>query len=158
MTDIKTGNPAPAFSLLDESGKTRNLAEFKNKWVVLYFYPKDNTPGCTVEGIEFTAKKKEFEKNNAVVLGVSPDSPDSHCHFIEKQNLGITLLSDPDKKMLKTYNAFGKKMMYGKEVEGVIRSTVLIDPKGQVAFHWPKVKAEGHAAEVLEKLKELSPS
>lgn len=148
--------PAPAFSLQDQSEKENSLSQYKGKWVVLYFYPKDNTPGCTIEGIEFTAKKKDFEKLNAVILGVSADSPQSHCGFIDKQKLGITLLSDPERKVMKAYDAWGKKMMYGKEVEGVIRSTCLIDPQGNIAHHWTKVKAEGHAAEVLEKLKELN--
>jgi thioredoxin-dependent peroxiredoxin len=152
---IEIGKKAPNFSVVDQNDKETTLKNFEGKWVVLYFYPKDDTPGCTIEGIEFTAQKKSFDKLNSVVVGVSPDSTESHCKFIAKQNLGITLLSDPTKKLLKDYDAFGKKMLYGKEVEGVLRSTVLIDPAGKVAFHWPKVKAEGHALEVLEKLKEL---
>ncbi len=153
---IQQGKPAPAFSIKDQSEKETSLSQYKGKWVVFYFYPKDNTPGCTIEGIEFTARKKDFEKLNTVILGVSPDSPSSHCGFIDKQKLGIILLSDPERKVMKSYDAWGKKMMYGKEVEGVIRSTVLIDPQGNIAHHWPKVKAEGHAAEVLEKIKELN--
>lgn len=154
-SELTAGNKAPFFSLPDQTGTVHSLSDYKGQWVVLYFYPKDNTPGCTIEAIEFTAKIKSFEKLEAVVFGVSPDSPQSHCNFIEKQNLKIILLSDPDKKLLKSYGAYGKKMMYGKEVEGVIRSTALIDPEGKIAFHWAKVKAEGHASEVLEKLKEL---
>lgn len=156
MTPSLTGKKAPSFKCPDQHGQNRTGDEFLGKWVILYFYPKDNTPGCTIEGIEFTAQLKSFEKLNAVVVGASPDSPQSHCNFIEKQNLKIILLSDPDKTLLKSYNAFGKKMMYGKEVEGVIRSTVLIDPTGKVAFHWPKVKAEGHAEEVLATLNSLA--
>lgn len=152
---MEIGKKAPAFSVSDQNEKETTLKNFEGKWLVLYFYPKDNTPGCTIEGIEFTAKKKEFDKLGALVAGVSPDTPKSHCGFIEKQGLGITLLSDPDRKLLKDYEAFGKKMMYGKEVEGVLRSTVLIDPAGKIAFHWQKVKAEGHAEEVLAKLKEF---
>ena len=152
---IELNKPAPSFSLADQSGKEHSLAQYKGKWVVLYFYPKDNTPGCTVEAIDFTAKKKDFEKLGAIVLGVSPDSEKSHCDFIEKQNLSITLLCDPARQALKAYGAWGKKMMYGKEVEGVIRSSCLIDPKGNVAFHWPKVKVEGHADQVLFQLKAL---
>lgn len=154
-TNLTVGKIAPFFSLPDQTGAVHSLSEYKGQWVVLYFYPKDNTPGCTIEAIEFTAKIKSFEKLEAIVLGVSPDSPKSHCNFIEKQNLKILLLSDSEKTTLKDYGAFGKKMMYGKEVEGIIRSTALIDPEGKIAFHWSRVKAEGHAGEVLEKLKEL---
>jgi len=149
------GKKAPAFTLKDQDEKSVKLADFKGKWVVLYFYPKDNTSGCTREAISFTEQNPDFTKLDAVVLGVSPDSCGSHRKFIEKHELGITLLSDPDKKVLEKYGAFGEKKMYGKVVRGVIRSTVLIDPEGKVAYHWKSVKVDGHAEKVREKLKEL---
>ncbi|PKK82763.1 MAG: thioredoxin-dependent thiol peroxidase [candidate division Zixibacteria bacterium HGW-Zixibacteria-1] len=150
------GSKAPAFSLPNQDGKIVKLNVFTGKWVALYFYPKDNTPGCTTEACEFTDGLKSFEKLNAVVLGVSPDSPTSHQTFIEKQNLKITLLSDSDRKVMMQYGAFGTKKMYGKEVQGVIRSTYLIDPKGKIAYSWSNVKAAGHADKVKEKLAELA--
>jgi peroxiredoxin Q/BCP len=155
-TAPETGKKAPAFTLPDQNDKKTKLPDFAGQWVVLYFYPKDNTPGCTTEACEFTDGLKAFEKLNAVVLGVSPDSTASHRKFIEKQNLEITLLSDPERKVLEKYGAFGTKKMYGKEVKGVIRSTFLIDPGGKVAHVWTKVKAAGHAARVREKLEELA--
>lgn len=152
---MKTGAAAPAFKLQDQDGKIRTLAEFKGKYIVLYFYPKDNTPGCTTEACEFTAAFPDFSALDAVVLGVSPDSPESHRKFIEKQSLTITLLSDPDHAVAAAYGAWGLKKNYGKEYEGILRSTVLIDPKGKVARHWPKVSPAGHAAEVQAALREL---
>lgn len=152
---MKIGSKAPTFTLPDQHGKQRKLAEFAGHWVVLYFYPRDDTPGCTTEACEFTAALPQLQKLDAVVLGVSPDTVEKHLKFVQKHRLGVTLLADPEKAVLGKYGAFGKKMMYGKEVEGVIRSTVLIDPLGKVAFHWAKVSAKGHAAAVAAKLKEL---
>jgi len=150
------GKPAPAFTLPDHEGKGVSLADFKGRWLVLYFYPKDDTPGCTIEGIEFTAKKKEFERLNAVVYGVSGDDAKSHCDFREKHKLSIPLLTDKDKKMMEAYGAFKQKLLYGKSFLGIIRSTVLIDPKGNVAHVWPNVTAKGHAEQVLKRLGEMS--
>jgi thioredoxin-dependent peroxiredoxin len=152
---IEPGKKAPDFALLDQDDKKVSLSDFKGKWLVLYFYPKDDTPGCTIEGIEFTAHQKEFEMLGAVVLGVSGDSAKSHCDFIEKHKLGIRLLTDTEKEMMRAYGAFGSKMLYGKSFLGIIRSTVLVDPSGKVTHHWPKVKAEGHAEAVLKRLLEL---
>ncbi len=152
---ITIGKKAPAFTLPDHDGKKVSLKDLKGKWIVLYFYPKDNTPGCTVEGIEFTAKKKEFEKHNAVVYGISGDSADSHCKFIKKHKLGIPLLTDVDKKMMENYDAFKEKSMYGRTFLGIVRSTVLVDSHGKIAHHWPKVKARGHADEVLATVERL---
>lgn len=146
---IEPGTKAPAFSLPDQDGKQRVLKDYLGKWVVLYFYPKDDTPGCTIEGIEFTAKNKEFEKRNAVVLGVSGDSSESHAKFCGKHSLGITLLADVDKNVLEQYGAFGHKKLYGRTFLGITRSTYLIDPQGKVAKVWKTVKAKGHAEEVL---------
>jgi len=131
------------------------LKDLRGKWVVLYFYPKDNTPGCTTEACDFTNELEEFEALDGVILGVSPDSCQSHKKFIEKKSLKITLLCDEDKKVLKAYGAWGKKKMYGREHEGVIRTTYLIDPNGQIAYIWPKVRVKGHVESVKEKLKEL---
>jgi len=145
---ITIGAKAPAFSLPDQDGKQVSLKDLSGRWVVLYFYPKDDTPGCTVEACEFTAAMPAFRGMDAVIYGCSADGATAHQKFIAKHKLGVGLLTDADKKVMKTYGAFGKKLMYGKEVEGVIRSTVLIAPDGVVAHHWPKVKAEGHADEV----------
>ena len=153
---LKTGQKAPAFSLLNQNEKKNSLADYTGMWVVLYFYPKDDTPGCTTEACDFTSGLKGFEKLSAVVLGVSPDSPESHREFIAKFNLKITLLSDPDKKALTRYGAWGMKKMYGKEIEGVIRSTFIIDPQGRIAHVWYDVKADGHAEKVRERLAELA--
>ena len=145
---------APAFSLEGNDGKTHSLADYKGKTVVVYFYPKDNTPGCTKEACGFRDLNATLKKAGVVVLGVSKDSLDSHNKFIEKFNLPFVLLSDPKLEMMKKYSAYGKKMMYGKEVQGTIRSTVVIDPKGEVIKHWTTVKkAEEHPKEVLEFLK-----
>jgi peroxiredoxin Q/BCP len=153
---IEPGKKAPPVSLLNHAGERVTLDKWKGRWVVLYFYPRDDTPGCTVEACEFSAATKQFEKLDAVVVGVSPDSPASHTNFREKHGLKVHLLSDPEKKTLVAYGAWGMKNMYGREVEGVIRSTVLVDPKGMVAHHWKKVRAEGHAAHVQAKIAELS--
>jgi peroxiredoxin Q/BCP len=123
--------------------------------VVLYFYPRDDTPGCTVEACDFTAGIRGFVKLDAVVLGCSADSPASHRKFIEKFKLKLRLLSDPEHTLMEKCGAWGEKLMYGKKVVGVIRSTVLIDPSGKVAHHWAKVKSAGHAEKVREKLAEL---
>lgn len=155
MRALTVGAPAPAFSLPDQDGATVSLGSLAGNWVVLYFYPKDDTPGCTTEACEFTASIADFAGLDAVVLGCSPDTPASHRTFIAKHGLKLRLLSDPDRTVLTTYGAFGEKKMYGKPVVGVIRSTVIIDPAGTVAAHWPTVKAAGHAAAVATRLREL---
>jgi peroxiredoxin Q/BCP len=152
---VTVGKKAPEFALEDQDEKTVKLGDFKGRWLVLYFYPKDDTPGCTVEACDFTAGLKDFEGLEATVLGCSPDSPESHRKFIAKYKLKIRLLSDPDHAVLEKYGAWGEKNMYGKINMGVIRSTVIIDPTGKVVRHWPKVRADGHAAEVREALKDL---
>lgn len=155
MRALTVGVPAPAFSLPDQDGATVSLDSVAGSWVVLYFYPKDDTPGCTTEACEFTASIADFAGLDAVVLGCSPDSPASHRKFIAKHGLQLRLLSDPERTVLSAYGAYGEKKMYGKPVVGVIRSTVIIDPGGKVAAHWPTVKAAGHAAAVAAKLREL---
>lgn len=152
---LKIGSNAPDFNLPDASGKATALKDFKGKWTVLYFYPKDDTPGCTTEACEFTSSIADFKNLDAQVVGVSPDKPEKHQAFIEKYKLAVTLLSDPGHKVMESYGAWGTKVSYGKETVGVIRSTTLIDPQGKVAFCWPKVNAKGHAAEVKAKLEAL---
>ena len=155
---IEPGSKAPAFTLANHAGDRVSLDKLKGKWVVLYFYPRDDTPGCTVEACEFTAAIKQFEKLDATVFGVSPDSPASHTNFREKHNLKVQLLSDPEKTTLTAYGAWGMKNMYGRQVEGVIRSTVIIDPDGNIAHHWKTVRSEGHAKQVRERLADLHSS
>jgi peroxiredoxin Q/BCP len=152
---IELGKKAPVFALPDQDGKTVKLDGLKGRWVVLYFYPKDDTPGCTVEACEFTAGIKGFEKLDAAVLGISADDGASHRKFIEKFKLKITLLSDTDHAVMEKYGAWGVKVLYGKEFIGVKRSTVIIDPAGNVAHHWKSVKSAGHAEHVRKKLVEL---
>ncbi len=153
---IEVGKAAPAFSLPASTGETISLKQFKGeKAVVLYFYPKDATPGCTQEACDFRDLTKEIEAAGAVVLGVSPDSVESHKKFAEAQALSFPLLADPEKTVIEKYGAWGEKTMYGKTSMGVIRSTVLIGKDGKVARRWPKVSVNGHAAEVLEAVKAL---
>ncbi|GDY01384.1 hypothetical protein LBMAG49_07130 [Planctomycetota bacterium] len=152
---VTIGSKAPAFTLSDHNGKSISLSSLAGQWVVLYFYPRDDTPGCTVEACEFTSATHNFSGLNAVVYGCSADGTESHQKFIEKHNLTVGLLTDADTSVMKSYEAFGTKLMYGKEVQGVIRSTVLIAPDGTIAHHWPKVTAEGHAEAVRARLAEL---
>lgn len=151
---LKIGDHAPEFCLQGDQGKIC-LKDLKGKWVALYFYPKDNTSGCTMEALEFTDLYKEFEAEGAKILGVSADSVESHAKFREKKNLIHSLLSDSEKKTLEAYGVWQTKKMYGKAFKGIVRSTYLIDPKGLVAFIWPKVSPGGHAEQVLAKIKEL---
>ena len=152
---IDIGLDAPDFTLSDAVGRDTSLKDFAGMWVVLYFYPKDDTPGCTTEACEFTSSIKDFMGLKAKVVGVSRDSAESHRKFIEKYNLEVTLLSDPEHKVTEQYGAWGKKTSYGKETMGVIRSTIIIDPKGNIAYCWANVTAKGHAEEVKKKLEEL---
>lgn len=148
------GDPAPPFLLPSADGTDMGLSQWKGKWVVLYFYPKDNTPGCTTEAMEFTELLPQFERHNAVVLGVSKDSPASHRKFSEKRGLGIHLLSDEETEVMQSYGAWQMKKQCGRECMGTVRSTVLIDPQGKIAQVWPKVtRAAGHARQVFEALK-----
>jgi len=151
-TPLAPGTPAPDFALANDRGTTTSLKDLRGKWVVLYMYPKDNTSGCTLEAQEFSQLLPRFAERNCLVFGISPDSVSSHCRFIEKQGLSVSLLSDPDSTVLTAYGAWQTKSMYGRQYMGVVRSTVLVDPDGKVAFHWPNVKARGHAQAVLDKL------
>ena len=149
------GKKAPTFTLESSSGQEVSLAGLKGKSVVLYFYPKDDTPGCTIEAQEFRASLDKFKKKNAVVLGISPDDVKSHCKFIDKFDLNFELLADTDHALCDQYGVWVEKSMYGKKYMGVQRATFLIDGEGKLAKVWPKVKPEGHAAEVLEAVAEL---
>jgi peroxiredoxin Q/BCP len=149
MSMPEAGAPAPSFTLPDQDGKPVSLKDFAGKWVVLYFYPKDDTPGCTKEACSFRDSHAALQARGAVVLGVSGDSTASHRKFADKYGLPFPLLADTDHAVARAYGAWGTKRMYGKEYEGLIRSTVIIDPEGKVAKTWPKVKPEGHGAEVL---------
>ena len=150
---VKEGNLAPAFTLEDADGNEVSLADLAGQNVILYFYPRDDTPGCTKEACGFRDLSKKLAALDTIVVGVSPDDGESHGRFAKKHKLPFTLLSDPGKAMIKKYGAFGEKLMYGKKVMGVIRSTVWIDPEGRVVKHWKKVnKAADHPAQVLEAL------
>ena len=152
---LEIGEKAPGFCLEDPDRGEICLKDLKGKWVVLYFYPKDNTKGCTMEALEFTAAEDEFKEKNAVIIGVSPDSLKSHTNFRQKHDLSINLLSDTEKEVLEEYRVWQMKKMYGREYMGVVRSTYLIDPEGKIAHVWPKVRVKGHADNVMEKLSEL---
>ncbi|NHJ85503.1 MAG: thioredoxin-dependent thiol peroxidase [Asgard group archaeon] len=155
MLKVKIGNQAPDFCLPDKDNNEICLKNFKGKWVILYFYPKDNTSGCTLEAIDFTKSLPDFQKLNAVVLGISPDSSTSHQKFADKHELKVQLLSDENQKILEKYGVWQEKSMYGKSYMGVVRSTLLIDPNGKIAEIWEKVKVADHVESVKQKLKEL---
>lgn len=149
------GQKAPDFRAINQNGNSVSLGDFQSQWLVLYFYPKDDTPGCTVEAKDFTEYEQEFSALGAQILGVSPDTEKSHCRFRQKHSLSIQLLSDPEHQVCEAYGIWQLKKFMGKEFMGVVRSTFLIDPDGNLAFVWPKVKAKGHAQAVLTKLQEL---
>lgn len=150
---LTEGVQAPVFCLPDKDGRPVWLESLLGRWVVLYFYPKDNTSGCTLEAVAFSSAQADFEALNAVILAVSPDSTNSHCNFAAKHNLTITLLSDPDKSVLGLYGVWQVKKLYGKEHLGVVRSTFLIDPSGKVNRIWRKVKVKDHVQDVLTTLR-----
>ena len=152
---VEEGKSAPAFTLEDENGDKVALKDYRGKDVIVYFYPKDDTPGCTKEAQGFRELWQQIQERDTVVIGISPDDQASHEKFKKTYDLPFTLLSDPDKKVMGVYGAFGEKMMYGKKTEGVIRSTVWIGPDGKVKKHWARVaKAADHPAKVLDALSE----
>ncbi len=153
---IRVGEKAPGFCLPDKDEKEVCLKDFRGKWIVLYFYPKDNTSGCTIEAADFSTTKEQFKKLNAEILGVSVDSVASHRDFARKHSLTITLLSDKERRIVNDWGVWGKKKLYGKEYEGIIRSTFLIDPEGTVREVWDKVSVQDHVKTVMERLKALS--
>lgn len=149
---LHVGDKAPDFESIDDQGNSVKLSDFKGKSVVLYFYPKDMTPGCTVEACQFRDSHAAFKKKGAVVLGVSRDGAESHRKFKEKYDLPFHLLTDEKLQILKPYGAWGKKSMYGREFMGILRATVVIGPDGRVKAVFPKVKVNGHDKEVLSAL------
>ncbi len=153
MLDV--GKKAPAFALQDQNEKTHKLSGYKGQWVFLYFYPKDDTPGCTKEACGIRDVYSEFKKKNVQVFGVSKDSVKKHAKFVEKYELPFTLLSDESTKMIEAYGAWAKKKMMGREYMGILRISYLIDPNGKVAKVYPKVKPADHAAEILSDLEDL---
>ncbi|MBU1069460.1 peroxiredoxin [Myxococcota bacterium] len=152
---MKPGTPAPDFTLPDQDGRPVSLSDWKGKWTVLYFYPKDNTPGCTLEGQEFTALLPRFSEAGAEVFGVSRDSGKIHCGFAQRYGLAVRLLSDTDHAVHAAYGAWGVKKRFGISSEGALRTTFLIGPDLRIAAAWTAVKAVGHAQEVLMKLSDL---
>ena len=152
MNPIAIGSKAPEFCLPDENGKDVCLEQFRGKWVVLYFYPKDNTSGCTLEAIDFSKEIETFKSMDSMIIGVSPDSPKSHCTFREKHDLQILLLSDESHAVSEKYGIW---KMYGREYYGVQRSTFLIDPEGNLSYSWSKVTVKDHVKTVIQKLRDL---
>ena len=155
-SSIIVGTQAPEFSLHDHKGNIHNLSDYHGSWLILYFYPKDNTSACTAEALAFSAVYEELNESGVPVIGISPDSQVSHEKFIQKHELKITLLSDQSHSVIEAYDSWKLKKMYGKEYMGVERSTFLIDPQGIIREIWRKVKVKGHVTEVKEKLAQLS--
>lgn len=151
---LSVGNKAPNFSLVANDGKKYSLKDFKGKKVVLYFYPKDDTSGCTAEACSFKDNLSDIKKKGAVVLGVSPDGLKSHEKFVSKYDLNFPVLSDESKKMLTEYGVWQEKSMYGRKYMGVVRTTYVIDENGKISHIFPKVKVDGHTEEILKALSE----
>ncbi len=151
--DININDKAPDFTLPDQNGKEVSLKQFRGQYVVLYFYPRADTPGCTVEACEFRDAYKKIERTGAVILGISPDQPKAQKKFEDKYDLPFTLLGDAEKKVCNAFGVIQEKNMYGKKVMGVVRTTFIIGPDGKIKHIFHKVKAQGHAVEVLEYLK-----
>jgi thioredoxin-dependent peroxiredoxin len=152
MAKLAAGDKAPAFKLPDQDGKSVSLADFKGNPVVVYFYPRDDTPGCTKEACQFNDNLREFTRAKVPVVGISADGADKHQAFRSKYGLKFSLLTDSDHSVGEAYGAWGEKTLYGKKSIGVIRSTFLIDGQGKIARAWYHVKADGHAAKVLEEI------
>lgn len=147
---LKVGDKAPDFTLLDATGKEVSLSDFKGRSVLIYFYPKANTPGCTVEACDFRDLRPKFVKKDVTILGVSADAPKMLAGFIAKQKLNFALLSDPDHKMIEAYGAWRMKKFMGREFMGIVRSSYLVGPDGKITQVWDKVRVKGHAAAVLQ--------
>ena len=153
---MKIGDFAPDFAAIDRQSKSISLQDFKSQWLVLYFYPKDNTPGCTTQAIEFTEKLPQFQALNTQIVGISPDSIASHGKFITKHNLEIILLSDPEHQIAETYGVWQLKKFMGKEYLGIVRSTFLLDPSGKITQIWSNVRVKNHIDAVLDTVKQLT--
>lgn len=156
--EIKIGDTAPEFNLFNQNGEEVKMSDLKGSWIVLYFYPKDNTAGCTQEALDFSEYKDRFAEMGVQIYGMSKDSVKSHKSFAEKKNLTINLLSDENIDTIKNYCVWGTKKLYGKEYEGVIRTTYIINDKQEIVYIWKNVKVKNHVEEVLNKLKELKNS
>lgn len=156
MPILKVGRVAPAFKLLDQDGRPQELKKFLGSWVLLYFYPKDDTPGCTIEACTIRDQFKDFKKIKATVIGVSTDSVESHRKFADAYELPFTLIADTEKKLVNKYGVWGEKNMMGRKYMGTKRTSFLIDPKGKIAKVYESVKPPVHAAQVLADLKELT--
>jgi thioredoxin-dependent peroxiredoxin len=154
MARLEAGDRAPAFTLPDQDGSSVALTSLKGQSVIVYFYPADDTPGCTKEACQFNDNLKAFEKANVAVLGISPDGAEKHTKFRTKYKLKFPLLTDTSHTVMEKYGAWGEKMMYGKKKIGTIRSTFLVGPDGKIKRAWYNVRADGHAAKVLEELAE----
>ncbi len=152
---INIGEKAPIFQAVNQNNDLVSLEDFLNQWVIVYFYPKDNTPGCTTEAKDFTAYEQEFRELGVKIIGISPDSSQSHQKFCNKHQLTITLLSDAEHEIASNYGVWQLKKFMGKEYMGVVRSTFLINPEGNIAHIWPKVKVKGHVEAVFNHLKQL---
>ena len=153
---LEVSKSAPDFSLPDQLGKTHRLRDYRGNWVVLYFSPKDDTSGCTKQACQFQGKLQQFKNPSAVILGVSPDPPESHLKFADKYNLTFTLLADEQKTICTKYGVWQRKSMYGRSYMGVVRTTYLINPAGKIVHRWEKVKVPKHDAEVMKKIAALS--
>jgi thioredoxin-dependent peroxiredoxin len=149
---IGLGTAAPEFTAPDKTGTNISLKDFEGQWLVLYFYPKDDTPGCTTEAIDFTIKLVDFQALNAQIVGISPDSIVAHGKFINKHKLGITLLSDPEHQIAESYGVWQLKKFMGKEYMGIVRSTFLLDPTGKITQIWSNVRVKNHVDTVLSEL------
>jgi len=148
MGMLTAGDPAPDLALPDENGTIHRLVDQRGRWTIVYFYPKDDTPGCTTEACEFRDASADLEAEGAVVWGVSPDTAASHSRFRARFDLPFVLLSDEDHAVADAWGAWGEKIRYGRSTMGILRSTFLVDPDGRIARAWPRVRPEGHAAEV----------
>ncbi len=152
---LEIGDKIPDFCAINQDEEEICFRDIKGRWIVLYFYPKDNTKGCTLEAVDFTQNLDDFNSLGAVILGVSPDSPKRHRNFIEKQNLKITLLADENKELAKLFGVWRLKKNYGREYMGIVRSTFIIAPDGTLAYKWNNVRVKEHVQKVKEKLNEL---
>ncbi len=150
---IEPGKKAPDFRLKDQDGNIHRLADHRGKWVILYFYPKDMTPGCTTEACDFKNHYTRLQHANTVVYGVSRDTESSHKKFIQKHNLPFPLLVDPDGDTARKYGAWGEKNLYGKKTSGIVRTSCLINPQGMITRYWAKVKVDGHVSDIIQTLK-----